>query len=280
MKRTDLSSIGRALDLTYPTNRAIAVVTLLVTVGGLVWQSSAGVPWFASATWGVQAGLTVFLAWAVCRELDPDHPVAAFPAAGLALVAVLSWGLPKLTAVLWLVILVRVVNHSTGLPAGLLDALGLVGLAGWLSVEASWSYGFITALGFILDSQLPEPSRRQLLFGLLSFIVTGLVAVLGLAPLWQGLSVRAGLVVVGLSLLFLPVILSASSLDSVGDEAGEPLTPARVQAAQVLALSAGVVAALLDGPGALVTLAPLWASVLGASLTWLFNTVTSLGLSS
>ena len=82
MNRTDISSIGRAVDLTYATNRAIAVITLLVAIGGLLWQRLSGAPWLASTTWGSQAGLTVFLTWALCRELDPDHPTAAFAAVG------------------------------------------------------------------------------------------------------------------------------------------------------------------------------------------------------
>jgi len=280
VNRTDISSIGRAVDLTYATNRAIAVITLLVAIGGLLWQRLSGAPWLASTTWGSQAGLTVFLTWALCRELDPDHPTAAFAAAGFALVAVLVWALPQLALILWLVILMRVVNRSTGLAAGVLDAVGLVGLAGWLSLQDNWAYGLITAIALFLDSQLPDPTRRQLPFALLSAIVTALVAILASASLWETPSVMVGLGALGLSLVFLPVILAARSIESIGDETEERLRPARVQAAQVLALLTGVGAAFLDGSSALVRLGPLWASVLGASFTWLKSTLPFFGSSS
>jgi hypothetical protein len=275
VKRTDITSIGRAVDLTYPTNRAIAVATALLTVGGLFWRRLAGVPWLSSAAWGAQVGLTVFLTWALCRELDPDHDQASFVAAGLALVGVAVWSLPKLTAVLWLLILVRIVNRTTGLAAGVLDALGLVGLGGWLSLQGTWGYGFITATALFLDSRLPDPARGQLVFALLSAVVTALAAGLAVCAPPEAPSLTGGLVGLGLSFVFLPVILSVRSLDSVGDETGERLAPARVRAAQILALFAGVALAFLEGPSALVTLAPLWASVIGASSTWLHKTLTS-----
>lgn len=274
MKRTDISSLGRPLDSEYPTNRAIGLVTLLVTIAGLIWQRLSGVPWLDSALWGAQAGLTGFLTWALCRELDPDHPVAALPAAGMALAALLARGLPELAVILWLLVLSRVVNRTTGLPAGVLDVLGLMGLTGWLSLQGNWGYGVITVVAFLLDSQLPDPARRQLLFALLSAIITAGAATLGEGLPREAPSLMGGLIALGLSLLLLPVVLAAGSVDSVGDETGERLTPVRVQAAQVLALLAGVESAFAGGPNALVALSPLWAAVLGAFLTWTYHSLT------
>jgi len=277
MKRTDITSLGRPLDPDYPTNRAIGVVALVVLLGGLVWQRLSGAPWLDSALWGARAGLTVFLAWALCRELDPDHPMAAFLAAGLALVALLARGLPELTVILWLLILLRVVNRTTGLPAGVLDVLGLVGLTGWLSLQGNWGYGLITSIALFLDSQLPDPARRQLLLALLSIVVTVVAAIVGEGFPQEAPSLMGGLLALGLSLLLLPVVLAARSVDSGGDETGERLTPSRVRAAQVLALLAGVETAFVEGSSAFGTLAPLWASVLGACFTWLYDNLISPG---
>ena len=280
MRRTDVTSIGRAVDLTYPTNRAVAVVMFLVTIGGLIWRRLSGFPWLASARWGAQAGLTVFLAWALCRELDPDHPASAFAAAGLSLMGVLVWALPRLAVILWLLILLRVVNRTTGLPAGVADSLGLVGLAGWLSLQGNWGYAVLTAIALFLDSRLPDPAWRQLPFALLSAVVAVIAFASGSESAAEAPSLTGGLVALGLSLVFLPIILASGSVESVGDETGQRLAPARVRAAQILALLAGAEVAFMEGPGALATLGPLWASVLGASFTWLYNTLTCLRSSS
>ncbi len=276
MNLTDITSIGRTIDPHYPTNRAIAILTLVIAAGAALWQRLSGEPWLASATWGLQAGLTVFLAWALCRELDPDHPLGAFVAAALALPALYLWGLPHLGVTFWLLMMSRVVNRTVGLPAGLLDALGLLGLSTWLSWQGNWGYGIITALAFLLDALLPRPTRRHLFLALPTTIATVVAAFLGTASATSGApSLTGGLVALALSLIFLPVVLASRSIESVGDHTGQALIPVRVQAAQVLALLIGIETALLSGPSAIPQLTPLWAATLGATLTWLCTILRS-----
>jgi hypothetical protein len=83
----------------------------------------------------------VFLAWVLCRELDPDHDLSAFVAVGLALGGLFLWGLTRLVVLLWLILILRVVNRTMGLPAGILDSLAVLGLGIWLSFGGNWGYG-------------------------------------------------------------------------------------------------------------------------------------------
>jgi len=274
VKITDITAVGRPIDPEYPTNRAIALITLVIMAGGALWRGLSGTAWRASAMWGVQAGLTVFLAWALCRELDPDHPLAAFVAVALALPATYLWDLPQLGVILWLLIAVRVVNRTAGPPAGVLDALGLLGLTGWLSLQGNWGYGVIAALAFLLDSQLPNPAPRHLVFALLVVVITVVAAFVGSGSAGQGApSLAGGLIALALSLLFMPVHLTARTVESVGDQTGEPLAPIRVQTAQALALLVGVEVAVVSGLAGLTALFPLWAATLGAAITWLYTTL-------
>ena len=89
-----LTTVGRAIDLSYPTNRAIAIVTGVVMVGGTLSQLLSEGGWGQSLVSGANAGLSVFLTWALCRELDPDHAVSAFVAVGLALIGLLGPAAP------------------------------------------------------------------------------------------------------------------------------------------------------------------------------------------
>ncbi len=270
----DLTSIGRPVDLSYPTNRAIAMLTLVVMVGGAIVQWLMGAGWFDGALWGLEAGLTVFLTWALCRELDPDRALAAFVAAGGALVGLFLVGLPRLSVIFWLLLTVRVVNRTTGLPAGVLDALGLLGLSGWLSFQGNWGYSAIVALAFLLDGILDPPSRRQLIFAALGVVVTVAVVVLGAGSIWgTGPSLASALVSLGLSLLFLPVMLASRRIESVGDETGDLLHPLRVQLAQLMVLLTGVETAFWSGTSGLWALMPLWAAVLGAAFYWLYAAI-------
>jgi hypothetical protein len=276
MKMSDLTSIGRTIDFDYPSNRAIAIVTFIVTVGGALLQFLSGGRWGESILWGVNAGVGIFLTWALCRELDPDHALSAFVAAGLALLGLGFCGLPRLTVILWLVMVMRVVNRTTGLAAGLLDSLAVLGLGSWLSLQENWSYGAINALAFLLDSRLPRRVPRQLIFAVLALMATLTIALVGVERLWEGPpSVLGGLIGLALSALFLPVILTARDLESVGDRSQEPLEPTRVRAAQLLALLTGVEIFIEEGAAAVGALAPLWAAVLGASMYWLYLVVKS-----
>ena len=150
MRVRDLTTVGRPLEREYATNRAIAATTAATAVGSTLWTRFAGTTWAASLLWGVQVGLTLFLTWALCRELDPDRPLGAFVAAGLALPIALYCGLPELGVITWLLIVLRVVNRTAGLSAGVLDVLGLVGLSAFVSMQGNWGYGVITALAFFL----------------------------------------------------------------------------------------------------------------------------------
>jgi len=276
-----LTTVGRTIDLRYPTNRAIAIVTGIALVGGTVFQLYAATGWFQSIAWGVNAGLTVFLTWALCRELDPDHAMSAFVAVGLALLGLRYWGLPLLSVAFWLILVARVVNRSTGMPAGILDSLAVPGLGIWLSLDGNWAYGAISVLALFLTSQLPEGAGRRLTEGagegqlvLAGLAAAATAAAAAVAPRpAEGVTLTASGALIGLaaSILFLPVILSARHVESLGDRSGAPLWPRRVQAAQVLALGAGLAAALVGGIDAVGALAPLWAAILGASAHWLYR---------
>lgn len=272
MKRSTLTTVGRPIDLSYPTNRAIAIASLLVMLGATIFQWAAGTDWIRSILWGAQAALSLFLAWALCRELDPDHDLAAFVAAGLCLVGLLLWGLPWFAVIFWLILVLRVVSRTMGAPAGLLDALGVLGLGIWLSLQGNWGYGVITTVALFLDSQLPRPALRQLGFAACGLIGTAAVALVGADPPWGPISSPlAALIAVGISVMFLPVIAEARTISSRGDASGEPLVPARVRSAQFIALLVGVHSAFLRGLPTLGALMPLWAAFLGAAVYWLWR---------
>lgn len=271
MNLTKFTAVGRPLDPHYLTNRVIALLSLAVMAGGFTFcLLSRGDPG-RSALWGLGAGFSVFFAWALCRELDPDHDLSAFAGAGLALIGIFVCGLPSLGLLLWLLLLVRIVNRTTGLQATVLDSVALMGLGGWLVYKGSWEFGLVTAAAFFLDSRLQSGHKRQLLFAGMMMIATtvfviGQPHILGNAGLFWG---AAG-VALGFSIVFIPVMLGTGALASAGDVTGKPLVPSRVLSGQVLALLSGIIAALWSGPSGLLELLSFWAAILGAALYQFF----------
>lgn len=221
----------------------------------------------ASIAWGVGAGFAVFLAWALARELDPDHDVSAFVAAGLMLAGLLFFDLPTLLTLFWVLLLPRIVDRTVGLPARFLDSLAVLGLGSWLTWQGGWIYGLIMALAFLLDGLLPNPRRLHLPFAAGAVIVAGIGLVVRRGFSGEdALPLPAMLAILASSVLFLLVIVGSRRVESVGDATSETLQPRRVQAAQVLALPTAILAAWWDGGAGLTALLPVWEAMLGATL--------------
>jgi hypothetical protein len=268
MKLTDITALGRTpIDPSYPTNRAIAVLTLAVMIAGAILRLFLGATLLESALWGIGAGLAVFLAWALGRELDPDHDLSAFVGAGLVLIALLLVGAPSLLLILWLLLVLRLVNRTTGLPAKTLDSFGVLGLGAWLTWQGYWMVGLVTSVAFLLDGLLPPPLRRHLFVSGLAFLATVILSIFhGEMAMETGPTMPVVISSMTMAALFLVVIATSGNVKAVGDATLEPLIPRRVQTAQVLALLIALLLAWWDGASGVVALLPLWAVMIGVGL--------------
>jgi len=265
--RKRLSTIGRPIDPTYLTNRIIAVVTILYMVGGVVFRWISGTGFFEGAYRGAGAGVAVFLAWALGRELDPDNDTAAFFGAGLTAIAVPFLNPPGLLILFWLLIMLRLVNRTTGLPATLVDSLGWVLLSLWMIIKGNWIVGLMTAGALVCDGILYPKQKRQLGLASIPLAATALVLIrkpdLYRPP--HDFILPLGVVLL-ISLFFIPVLRGARTLRGQGDLTGAPLRPQRVITAQMLALTAAVLPAVFFGFPGVEMLMPFWAAVVGSAL--------------
>lgn len=136
-------SITRPLDPERFTDR-LALIALL----------GFGAAGFVLGGWaeGVQAGLAAYLSWALCREIDPDHPASANMTvlAGGALALVLE----TQAGVLFVMLLVaKVVVGGSGLSPARWEAgalgMGAIVFAGTLN---GWWAGMAMAAALFLDT--------------------------------------------------------------------------------------------------------------------------------
>lgn len=267
MRLRDVTSVGRSVDPRYPTLRAIGALSLVAGAAGAVAHLLAGASLLESTTWGAGAGVAVFLSWAVGRELDPDHDLSAFVGAGLTIVALLLFDLPALMVILWLIISLRVVNRTVGLPARPLDSLALLGLGGWLTWQGHWIAGVMTAVAFLLDGLLASPLRIHLVLSGVAFAVTVVLSIFhGDIAMEGGPTVPVAVSATAMAGLFLIVIATSREVQAVGDATGEQLDAGRVRAAQVVALLTALLYAWWEGMAGLETLWPLWAAMIGVAL--------------
>lgn len=267
MKMSDVTALGRRVDPRYPTNLAIVALALAVTMAGIVIRLLSGAALLESVSWGFGAGFALFLAWALGRELDPDHDLSAFLGAGLVLIALLLVGTPALLAAFWLLLVVRLVNRTIGLPARPLDSLAVLGVAGWLTWQGYWMVGLVTAAAFLLDGLLMPALKYHLLVGGLALVATGALSIFhGTMVMQKGHTLPVVMSTAAMAGLFLLVIATSREVQAVGDATGKPLNPRRIQAAQVLALLSGLLFAWWAGELGVVDLLPLWAAIVGTGL--------------
>jgi hypothetical protein len=268
MKLTDITALGRTpIDPRYPTNLAIGALTLVVAIAGAILRLLSGAAPLESVQWGIGAGLVLFLTWALGRELDPDHDLSAFVGAGLVLIGLLILDRPSLLVIFWLLLTLRIVNRTVGLPAKPLDSLAVLGLGAWLAWQGYWMVGLATAVAFLLDGLLSPPLRHQLFVSGLAFVATLVLSIFhGDIAMIGGPTTAVATAAAVMAGLFLVVIATSHESKSVGDATGKPLNPRRVQAAQILALLTALLFAWWAGASGMVALLPLWAAMTGVGL--------------
>lgn len=260
-----LSGVYRRLDPTYPTNRAIILLAAAAGTALSAYRLLSGSSWLQGGVDGAVAGFATFFAWALCRELDPDHEMSAFVSAAGAMVAAMLLDHPDLLALVWLLTTMRVVGRPVGVPATILDVVSVMGLGTWLSLRGDWGYGAVTAAALFLDGHLPAPPRRRTALAAAQTALVLVVATARGASHPQGRIGPAILAVLAISVSFVPVMVASRRLASLADATGEPLSPHRVQAGQLTALVAGLQEAARNGVPGAVSLFPLWAAVAGAA---------------
>ncbi len=253
--------LGRPVDMAYPTNVAIAVLSVATLIVVSLWQMLYLDNGFMVALLqGGQLAGVVFLTWALGREVDPDANIVAFLAIAPAVVLSILVGAPDFSLLFLALLLLRVVNRSLGLPAKLSDSLLVLAFASWLAWSGAW-YGLMcTAAAFLLDSVLVNPLPRHRWFGLAAAVggMWSQSRILGDSQSWPGFV--AGMVAAGgIGLLLL--LLFTPSPRSVGDLLPIPVNWKRLQASRIIGFVLALFAVRSEGMQGLAQLSPVLAVV-------------------
>ncbi len=259
-------TLARSIDLDYPTNRAIVLLTLAVLAGGIIVTLLLGATISGSVIAAASGAASVFLAWALARELDPDEDYAAFVSTGLMVGALVLFPLPNPITALLAVLLLRTVNRTSGLQTRVLDSVVLLLVGLWPLLQGYLLAGAATSAAFLLDGLLPRPNRRQIGFALLAALETGFFAVSGPGMAIDPIAPAPGGALLLGSLLYLAVIGKSQDLTTTGDRTRKRLSPIRVQSAQLLVLSWAFLSAVIGGEAVFVAMLPIWAGMVGTGI--------------
>jgi hypothetical protein len=231
------TSVGRLPDTKqFPAKALLFLLPLCAALGAFfAWQ--ADLPLLSVLQRALYTFLTVYGSWALARELVPDDSVAPFLSMTAGLFAVLVVASPGILVLFTTLLMVRMVNRSSGLAARKADSFVILILT-LLVIYATDSplYGLVAGLAFILDGILREPLRHQWLFGLVCFGGT-IVYIIDHDATFSHFAAPASLFD-WLALLFLLIFalntLLLKSVKSMGDANGVVLDVGRVRGAMAV----------------------------------------------
>lgn len=263
------TSLPRDIDLDLVEHRWMIV---MAAGGGLAAVAQSALSGMSSIVQIAQAALIgaigVFLAWAIARELDPDHQPSALVGGLAGGAAVLAWGAPSILVSGLALLLLRLVARTTGLTPRPADTITVVGLGLALGLVRDLNLLLVTAVGLALDGWL-HPEHENHKYAAVGLALAGAVA--QLAPLAtqetvEPLGVAAWAGLGALAVLFLALVARRWQVEAPADRTGEPLTPERVHAGQGLGVLLAVGIALGEGERGLRALSVLWAAIAGIAI--------------
>jgi hypothetical protein len=263
MDRKRISSLSRSLDMDYPDNRLIVYLCAVVFISSAIFWILSGDNFLPGIIWSGRAALSVFFAWALTKEIDPDHPESAIIAAGIGVSGLFLSDYPSLLIALLLVFLFRMVNRTVGVSLTLSDSIMIVITGIYLIYTGKWMYGIMMSIAFFMDAALSKPVKRHFLFAFISLIAS----FLGFYRNSTEIGYLSGYYILALFILvlfFIFRVVLAGRIGSVSDVSGQQLSDQRVIATCIVALIAGLLA-VSEGQTDILATFPLWAALSGVT---------------
>jgi hypothetical protein len=260
MKIKMTSSLTRPLDMDYPDNRLIVFVCAVVLIASTVFRIVSGDHPVQGIVWGGRAALSIFFAWALAKEIDPDNPGSAITASAIGITGLFFFNSSGLLAALFLLFLLRMVNRTVGVPLTLSDSILIMFTGIYLAYTGKWMYGIVMSIAFLMDATLKEPVRRHFPYAVIS-LIAGLFSIYdnGIEIKFMPGHIFALLLLV---LFFISRILLAGQSHYLSDRSGQRLSSQRITAACIVALATGLLA-IPEGSTAIIETFPLWAAMGG-----------------
>lgn len=266
---TSITALARTIDPRLPTHQfhlAAAVVGGLIALALEIDRSGSFTEALRPA---VNAGVTVFLAWAIAREVDPDEARTANLAAVLAIGARLVAGPGNLAALVMLLLAARIALRSTGVAPTLLDCFVFLPAAAFFAgrTVTGWMAALVLAYAIARDHRLPEPATSRSLVAAFVVSATASAGVILAGAFGSGWSAPGawplGLLAAGfIAGLALPGYIPMSNTDYTS----EMLDFFRLRSGRWILIGGSLLAALVGGGAAVAGLSAVWVTLIAATL--------------
>jgi hypothetical protein len=264
------SGLARSIHLSHGTVRVAAIVTVVMGAAAGAITLAVGEGFADAVQKGILAGGVAFIAWALTREIAPDHPVTAGVSAVLAPLSIIA-GPPDLLVVGLLILPVRILAGTTGRDLTAIDLGALsIGAAALAFRESGVAVALLLGLAPAASAWWARGSRR-LLVGSSCVIAAGVVALTLLFadhdPWVAPGGLERGILVSGLAAGLVAAWVVPPVSSSVDSRKGGRVLTSRIRLARLTALVAGVATALWAGGAGVLALGPAWVALAATSVS-------------
>ncbi len=262
-------TLGRKIDIHYPTNRLILMISVLVmAIGGMITGDMVS---------GFYIGGGTFLTWALAREVDPAHEYSAFVCVSIAFLNLFVYESLQLLVIFWILLLMRLVSGVTGKELTIVDVLSVLGLTVYLSINnenSIYLLPFIIAMGLIIAFQ--EKIKLALSAGVIALLIFLLESYLMKTLV---LNHTAGLawfnIFVIITLFMSFVFWSFLSKSLIKDDLGKVIKSFKIQSSQAL-YSLTVLLTYFFSDTSINNIIIYLSVIIGASIYWIGKQLTVL----
>jgi hypothetical protein len=260
------TGIGRPLDPSHPSNRYIAVASVLAGLGTLSWR------WFTDAEdiwlWSFRAAGAVFLAWAVGREIDPDDTLTAGVATVVA-VPFMALGAPSLLSTAAILLAARIAVRTTGISPHLIDGAVLTIGAAYLGARPeTWpALGtVILAVGTDRYARPAGPDRTLWFSAAMTLAAVTTALAFSDPPGWAQPTIPEWVLLGFTAVAGFLAAINTRPLVSRADYHDHTLSESRLRFGRVLVFFTLVVGVTYLGGPIVPSLTPVWAATLAVTL--------------
>lgn len=120
-------TLGRKIDIHYKTNKVILVFALIITALGYLVT--------VDIKSSLYIGASIFMSWALTREIDPKHEYSAFAAASLSVINLFYFRKIEILSFFWILLTIRLINGITGKKITNLDIFLVFILTTFLTIS-------------------------------------------------------------------------------------------------------------------------------------------------
>jgi MFS family permease len=268
------SALGRSMDYSDRTNLTIIVISLLTLVSAYLYLALLGGYEWGEAIWpSIGAAFSVFISWAISREINPDYPYAAFFGAAIIIIMIIYIETilhPHYLSLFWILFFQRALNRTTGFKARLFDSVLIIGLTIWLSFSFSWISGIVAGFAFWIDASLKDPQPRHRIMALVAVLIAIVAFIINPVFLPNTLIYAEVLTLLIVSILFLGFIFMTREVKSKADLTPQILDKQRLRFTQAFSLISLLLLSIIGGVDAFYGLSPLWTAMGGVFIHSLF----------